>query len=74
MFRFKKSVPVSYDRQGYIYFTSRLYEELPPRAQNDTLTAENCPFMWGDENSPFIWFTEELQNVAISGNVDNSFL
>ena len=33
MFRFKKSVPVSYDRQGYIYFTSRLYEELPPRAQ-----------------------------------------
>lgn len=48
--------------------------ELPPRAQNDTLTAENCPFMWGDENSPFIWFTEELQNVAISGNVDNSFL
>ena len=33
MFRFKKSVPVSYDRQGYIYFASRLYEELPPRAQ-----------------------------------------
>ena len=28
MFRFKRSVPVSYDRQGYIYFTSRLYEEL----------------------------------------------
>ncbi len=27
-FRFKRSVPVSYDRQGYIYFTSRLYEEL----------------------------------------------
>lgn len=48
--------------------------ELPPRAQNDTLTEEHCPFMFGDENGPFIWFTDELQNVVISGNVDNSFL
>ena len=48
--------------------------ELPPRAKNDTLTLEECSFMWGDENRPFIWFTEELQTVAISGNVDNSFL
>ena len=28
MFRYKKSVPVSYERQGYIYFASRLYREL----------------------------------------------
>lgn len=48
--------------------------ELPPRAQNDTRTEDDCPFMWGDENGPFIWYTEELRNVAISGNVDNSFL
>lgn len=33
MFRFKRSVPVSYDRQGYIYFKSRLYEELPQAEQ-----------------------------------------
>ena len=33
MFRYKKSVPVSYDRQGYVYFTSRLYRELPTRKQ-----------------------------------------
>jgi len=33
MFRYKKSVPVSYDRQGYIYFTSRLYKELKPTQQ-----------------------------------------
>ena len=33
MFRFKKAVPVSYDRQGYIYFKSRLYKELPPAQQ-----------------------------------------
>ncbi len=28
-FRFKRSVCVDYDRQGYIYFTSRLYTILP---------------------------------------------
>ena len=33
MFRFKKSVPVSYDRQGYIYFVSRLYAQLTARQQ-----------------------------------------
>ena len=34
MFRFKRSVPVSYERQGYIYFTSRLFAELPPKKQD----------------------------------------
>lgn len=29
MFRFKRSIPVSYDRQGYIYFASRLFRNLP---------------------------------------------
>ena len=28
MFRYKRSVKVSYDRQGYIYFYSRLYKNL----------------------------------------------
>ena len=33
MFRFKKGVPVAYDRQGFIYFVSKLYMELPEREQ-----------------------------------------
>ena len=36
-FRFKKSVPVDYDLQGYIYFTSRLYRSLPQEAQHRIL-------------------------------------
>lgn len=28
VFRFKKAIPVSYDRQGFIYFFSRRYREL----------------------------------------------
>jgi hypothetical protein len=37
MFRFKKSVPVEYDRQGYIYFVSRLHKELPADKQQQIL-------------------------------------
>jgi len=33
MFRYKSGIPLSYDRQGYIYFTSRLYKELSPKDQ-----------------------------------------
>ena len=28
MFRYKSSIPQSYNRQGYIYFTSLLYREM----------------------------------------------
>lgn len=33
MFRFKSGVKVDYNRQGYIYFTSRLYKDLPEEEQ-----------------------------------------
>jgi hypothetical protein len=28
-FRYKKSIPLDYDRQGYVYFVSRRYRFLP---------------------------------------------
>ena len=34
MFRMKKSLPMGYDRQGYIYFTSRMYRHLSRRQQS----------------------------------------
>lgn len=37
VFRFKRGVKVSYNRQGYIYFTSRLYHELSPEDQQTIL-------------------------------------
>ena len=33
MFRFKKSLDVDYERQGYIYFSSRTYDQLSPSQQ-----------------------------------------
>ena len=37
MFRFKSGVDVGYNRQGYIYFTSRLYKELAEEDQQKIL-------------------------------------
>jgi len=34
MFRYKSGIPVSYSRQGYIYFTSVLFKELSEWDQN----------------------------------------
>ena len=33
MFRFKKSIPVEYDQQGYIYFVSKQFDRLPVSQQ-----------------------------------------
>ena len=37
MFRFKRGVKVDYNRQGYIYFVSRRYRELPQKEQKTIL-------------------------------------
>lgn len=37
MFRFKSGVKTNYNRQGYIYFTSRIYRDLRPEAQKKIL-------------------------------------
>ena len=37
MFRFKSGVKADYNRQGYIYFTSRRYRELDEAAQQKIL-------------------------------------
>ncbi len=32
-FRFKRGIRLPYSRQGYIFFTSRMYHSLPPERQ-----------------------------------------
>lgn len=34
MFRMKKSLPMGYDRQGYIYFTSKMFRHLPKQQRS----------------------------------------
>ena len=38
VFRYKRSVKADYNRQGYIYFTSRRYRELDADAQRKILS------------------------------------
>lgn len=47
MFRFKKSINVGYDRQGYIYFISKAYSSLSPSRQK---TIWNHCLRCGGEN------------------------
>ncbi|MBD5169337.1 MAG: hypothetical protein HDT20_04345 [Oscillibacter sp.] len=37
MFRYKKSIPLSYERQGYIFFKSLCYRELPEKERREIL-------------------------------------
>ena len=46
MFRVKKSIPISEVRQGYIYYFSLLYHELPPKKQG--MIRELCRRAGGD--------------------------
>ena len=48
MFRYKQGVPLSYNRQGYVYFQSLLYKELPSkdRQKIDKLCQEAAGSYW----------------------------
>lgn len=54
MFRFKKSVPVSYERQGYIYFKSLCYKDLPRQDQHRLLNL--CLEAGGEYYQPLFEF------------------
>ena len=64
MFRFKKSIPLSYERQGYIFFMSKLYKELPPAAQQKIV---NLCLECGGENyrALFDFMTTDAGAVAL---------
>ena len=47
MFRYKRGVHLGYNRQGYIYFTSLLYRELPQEKRD--IIDELCKKCGGDD-------------------------
>lgn len=46
MFKYKPSINVSYERQGYIYFVSLRYHELPEKARKQI--RQLCQNVGGD--------------------------
>lgn len=64
MFRFKKSIPVDYDRQGYIYFVSRQYKKLDKTSQNQI--RQLCRKAGGEHhNALFAYVTTNLGPAAV---------
>lgn len=54
MFRFKRSIPVDYDRQGFIYFTSKRYKELAAAGRKQI--RELCRNAGGDYREALLEF------------------
>ena len=66
MFRFKRSIPVGYDLQGYIYFLSKRYDRLPWEQQH--LVAQLCVEAGGEHHQAlFAFVTTDMGAVAVCG-------
>lgn len=75
MFRFKKSVPVSYDRQGFIYFASRLYGELPQKTQKKIMNlCMECGGEYGQALFEFVTTDSGAENVCAQYHLSRSTL
>ena len=75
MFRFKRSVPVSYDRQGYIYFASRLFRDLPEEQRREIL--DLCRECGGEHSAALLEFVTTdatATEICIKHNVSRSTL
>ncbi len=75
MFRTKKSVPISYERQGYIYFKSRCYRELPDAEQRRLLNL--CIASGGEHYRAlfdFVTTDEGATSVCLRHNLSRSTL
>lgn len=75
MFRYKKSINVGYDRQGYIYFTSRAYGSLSPDRQQSIWNLCLC---CGGENYKalfqFVTTGAGAETICLQNNLSRSTL
>lgn len=75
MFRYKRSVPVSYDRQGYIYFMSRLFRELPERQRGDILSlCRECGGEYAEALLEFVTTDKTATEICMRHSISRSTL
>lgn len=75
MFRFKRSIPVSYDRQGYIYFVSRLFRELPEQKRREIMRlCQECGGEYRDALLEFVTTDATATEICMKHNVSRSTL
>lgn len=75
MFRYKKSVPASYERQGYIYFKSLCYWELSEKERRGIV--DLCRKAGGEYNRAlfeFVTTNAGAENVCMRHHLSRSTL
>lgn len=75
MFRYKKSIPMSYERQGYIFFKSLCYRELPEKERREILAL--CQRAGGEYSRAlfeFVTTNAGAVNVCMRHNLSRSTL
>ncbi|CAG9956392.1 unnamed protein product [Clonostachys rosea f. rosea IK726] len=45
----------------------------PPRSSNDTLTANDCPYMFEHSEDKFRWLPWDMKTIDIDANIDNTY-
>ena len=75
MFREKKSVDVSYNRQGYIYFKSLLYKELDEREkENIRWLCRKCGGEYADALFAFVTTDKTATSICLRWNLSKRTL
>ena len=65
-FRYKRSIPIDYDTQGYIYFTSRRFKDLS-KEKRETIR-RLCREAGGEhEEALFLFVTTDMGAVEVCG-------
>ena len=65
-FRYKKSIELDYDQQGYVYFTSRRYLHLPQKEKEKILNL--CMEVGGEYyRALFDFVTSDMGAVEVCG-------
>jgi len=65
MFRYRRGSKVSYEKQGYVYFTSRRYKFMPQEKQREILNL--CVEAGGEYyQALFEYVTTEISEVAVT--------
>jgi len=65
MFRYKKGIKANYDKQGYVYFASRRYKELP--AETRTVIRNICKTAGGEYSAALFEFvTTDITATALT--------
>ena len=74
-FRYNPKINISYDRQGYIYFTSKMYKNLPQKRKQEIWSlCKECGGAYAAALLKFVTTDLSQTAVCMSHNLSSSTL